>query len=622
MTTPTWHREQGLSISRPGGSPPWKTLFAGARRLAVILAIHLALAGGLSLRSAPVSDEAAHLAAGLYSIRTGRFDRYPVNPPLVKVVAALPVHAMGPVVAPAQASSLTLGARPEWSAGIAFVRANAPEVRRYFPAARWACIPFTVLGAVVCWLWAGRLYGDRGAGIAAALWCFCPNVLAWTGTICPDVPAAALGISAAYAFWLWLCEPTWYRALVAGSALGFAQLAKMTWLVLFGIWPLVWMIAAACLLKGCCQVRPRPRLVHLLGMLLLGLLVLNMGYAFRGTLRPLGDYVFVSKTLAGDNSLVCGGEGGNRFAEGPLAVVPVPLPGEYLAGADLQKVDFERGLRSYLCGEWSDDGWWYWYAVAACVKVPIGVGILACLALGASLRRSVAVAPYARIEAGMDGRGRLMAEVILLVTFVAVGCLVSSQTGVNRHFRYVLPALPFLFVLIARVAEYKHIALKCAAAGALLWAVASSLSVYPHSMSYFNEIVGGPAGGHRFLLDSNLDWGQDTFELAAWCNSRHDISALRVFLRNAYSADLLEAECNRLDRANSGRIKIMNLEREEFEDEWRRPGWMAVSVHKLHEDARLRESVTGLTPVASIGYSILIYNVTGGDGLGGLTDGT
>ena len=33
---------------------------------------------------------------------------------------------------------------------------------------------------------------------------------------------------------------------------------------------------------------------------------------------------------------------------------------------------------------------------------------------------------------------------------------------------------------------------------------------------YFNFIAGGTDGGHRFLADSNLDWGQDLPRLAAW----------------------------------------------------------------------------------------------------------
>jgi hypothetical protein len=50
----------------------------------------------------------------------------------------------------------------------------------------------------------------------------------------------------------------------------------------------------------------------------------------------------------------------------------------------------------------------------------------------------------------------------------------------------------------------------------LLWAGASSLVAYPHHLSYFNELAGGPENGHEHLIDSNIDWGQDLLFLKKW----------------------------------------------------------------------------------------------------------
>jgi hypothetical protein len=48
-----------------------------------------------------------------------------------------------------------------------------------------------------------------------------------------------------------------------------------------------------------------------------------------------------------------------------------------------------------------------------------------------------------------------------------------------------------------------------AVAAGLLATIYSTLSVFPHSLAYFNEASGGPENGHKHLLGSNLDWGQD-----------------------------------------------------------------------------------------------------------------
>jgi hypothetical protein len=48
------------------------------------------------------------------------------------------------------------------------------------------------------------------------------------------------------------------------------------------------------------------------------------------------------------------------------------------------------------------------------------------------------------------------------------------------------------------------------------WLLAGSLWIYPHSLSYFNESIGGPRNGSAHLLGSNIDWGQDLRYVKSW----------------------------------------------------------------------------------------------------------
>src|SRR5207247_908053 len=61
-----------------------------------------------------------------------------------------------------------------------------------------------------------------------------------------------------------------------------------------------------------------------------------------------------------------------------------------------------------------------------------------------------------------------------------------------------------------------------------LWSVVSSLCVYPHSLSYFNEFVGGPCNGHLHLLESNVAWGQDLIFLRRWIDQHPEAKPLRL----------------------------------------------------------------------------------------------
>src|SRR5688572_33242559 len=59
-------------------------------------------------------------------------------------------------------------------------------------------------------------------------------------------------------------------------------------------------------------------------------------------------------------------------------------------------------------------------------------------------------------------------------------------------------------------------------------------SVYPHTLTFFNVLVGGPRHGSEYLTDSNVDWGQGLKALKAWM-TRHEVP--RVNLAYFGSAD-------------------------------------------------------------------------------------
>ena len=74
------------------------------RRLAVrvvvgfILFVHGSMLAWMAYRYSPTIDEPAHLIAGISHWKFGRFDLYRVNPPLVRLVAALPMLLVDPKI--------------------------------------------------------------------------------------------------------------------------------------------------------------------------------------------------------------------------------------------------------------------------------------------------------------------------------------------------------------------------------------------------------------------------------------------------------------------------------------------------------------------------------------------
>lgn len=552
---------------------------------AALLALHTGLLARLAWVHSPTIDETAHLPAGISHWTLGRFELYRVNPPFVRMVAALPVLVANPRV-DWSGFSEALGARPEFTIGRDFIRANGASSFQYFTFARWACIPFSLLGGYTCYRWARSLWGAAAGLTALVVWCFDPNVLGNAQTIQPDVPAAAMAVTVAYFFWRWCRSPTLGKAVATGAVLGAALLTKTTLAFMLPLLPFLWLVGRGG--EDGNRISSHHAVGQICLTMLIGLYVLNLGYVFDGSFRRLDQFQFVSETFRGETS------SGNRFLGTLLGPIPVPLPKDYVLGIDEQKRDFEGRLRSYLRGETRPTGWWYFYLYAMLVKFPIGTWLLLGISAGTLMRNGLR----------SPGWRSVLFVAIPAIAFLAI---VSSVTGMTHHLRYAFPAFPFLFILAGgasrKTGDLRPLARTLAAAISLLWMVGSSLTTFPHSHSYFNELVGGPEEGHFHLLSSNIDYGEDLFFLRDWLRHRGENRPLTL----AYFGNF------------DPRIAGIDFSLPPNEPQ---PGLHAVSVNYLHGPSLpLPDGHGGLRindgypyflefePIARAGYGIEIYDL-------------
>ncbi|MBA3314633.1 MAG: hypothetical protein H0T47_15270 [Planctomycetaceae bacterium] len=166
----------------------------------ILLSIHAGLLAYAATRHSPTLNEPGHLVAGLSYWEFGRFEVYRVNPPLTRLVAALPVLAAGYEMDWSRFHDGP-GARPEFALGEDFVKANGERSIWLFTIARWACIPISVIGGIFSFLWGRELYGAAAGLVSLALWCTDPNILAHAELITPDAAATTFGVGAGYTFW-------------------------------------------------------------------------------------------------------------------------------------------------------------------------------------------------------------------------------------------------------------------------------------------------------------------------------------------------------------------------------------------------------------------------------------
>ncbi|HEY7428721.1 MAG TPA: glycosyltransferase family 39 protein [Gemmataceae bacterium] len=553
--------------------------------MAVLLAVHaLLLLYSIRCHFA-TRNEVAHVPAGISCWQTGTFSLYRVNPPLGRMLAVLPVLAAQPNTDFANLSDAP-GLRQEWDAARRFADANARNYMNLIYLARLAGVVWSLLGGWLVYRWAGELYGRRAGLLGLTLWCFGPNILAHAQLVTPDMPATVAGLAATYTFWCYLRRGTWRAALLAGLLLGVAQLTKFTLLVLYPVWALLGLLYGLDANNHAWRaVPPRVRAAQGLCIVLLSLLVLNAGYAFDGSGTPLDEYQFVSRLF-----------NGMPAEEAWLTAILVPLPKDYLRGLDLQRRDFEgRMPPSFLAGEWRQGGWWYYYLYALAVKVPLGtLGLVLWSLVLFVLRRPTSAL--------------FLDELTLWLPALAVLVLVSSQTGFNHHMRYMLPMFPFVLIAAAKLAYYLQPAYwkrGLVVLALLLWSVGSSLVVYPHSLSYFNEFAGGPDNGHRHLLDSNIDWGQDLLYLKDWVEAHPEASSLGLAYFNYIDYRVCGAAF-----ASVPPDPPSDVPPEAVRNLWGgpHPGYFAVDLHSLKADRY--KYFERFQPIAKAGYSIFIYHLT------------
>ena len=423
--------------------------FTFDRMAFILLAVQAFLVGWIGWGTCPNKTEVGHMGAAVYFWHTFRFDVFNVNPPLTRMISGLPVVLCNPNTI---GTAIPLGRKTARNGrlGTAFIAANSPEkFAGVSSLARWSLIPLLLLGGYFGYRLSREMYGDSAGFVFLALWCFSPLLLAWGATICPDAVAAALGIVAVYTFRQWLHKPNWTQAAIAGVCLGLLPLTKLTWIIAFGLWPLIWCFwtMPIYLTKADKRCLPLPPFRQLAAILLLGLYTLNMGYLFDGTFRPLGQYVFISQLFRGqevpENQQHA--SHGKPFCRDVARCNPGSAPGRFcprhrhatatISSAVCRRIFVANGRimagGTTICTPWRS-------------RMPLGTWCLVALAVGVTI----------------FGRGYSASwrdEMLVLVPFVAILVVCQfSQTGFSVHSRYILPALPFLFVWTSKVGKSLH----------------------------------------------------------------------------------------------------------------------------------------------------------------------
>jgi hypothetical protein len=511
-------------------------------------------------------DEPSHFAAA-YMYWLGQDELLPPDtPPLTRIICGwVPLlrHAPDP------RRSEHWGARDAYLIGseILGVRGRVGRAMLFYTRLPFLIFPLGI--SFLCWCWGRLLFSEGVALLLAACSAMEPTILGHGSLINSDVPAAFAVFWFSYALWAYWRNPTIARLAFMALTLLVAFLTKFTLL------PLLPLGFVAALYRG-----PRVLAAILIPAVLYGGLLA----ASQFQARPLSEQKIAELERAGVPHALRP----IARAAGVLGWPSQFIEGLLFIGGSLRG----HGFTGYLLGH-KIEGWVPWYfPFAWLVKFPIPLQLLTAAGLMELILRI-----YRQRADAADA-------LIWGTAFVLFGLAVLSNFHIG--FRHLLPVLPlFTFGSGAALQRWLgHQSGRLVIAGGVVFLALSSLLIYPHGISYFNEWIGGPKNGWRYLADSNIDWGQNYPELGAYL-SRHRVDCARIF---TMSYD------NPWHYTQPGSLSPQPLPPEAPEAVFRpEPGTYAISVNFLtglllppgHEDylAEFRRR----TPIGRAGYSILIF---------------
>ena len=431
-----------------------------------------------------------------------------------------------------------------------------------------------ILLGIYIFKWTKELYGKKAALLALLLYSFEPNILTHFSIATTDFVLTAFIFIAMYYLWKFDMNPTINASIIAGIAFGLAIISKHTALVLipitFGFFLLLYKK----------NILKRNNLIKIFAYFIAAFLVFWAAYGFyissiAETVHSEGKALeFINKTYNSEIS---------RSVINTAINIPIPSP-QYFTALGYRFWQKTTGHEYYFFGDIQKYGRPDYYIIMFIVKTPIPLLIFLGLFISFVFLRLRKI----------DWKNEKLIIGFILIYFI----LMTFFVGLNIGLRHMLPIFPFLFILASSLVNIKfknkdnNVLFKIVIIILIVWYVIEAVSIFPHNLSYFNEII-GPENAWMYFADADIDWGQ---ELKAFGNYVEKYNIDHVYIA----------------RTNFNMTNDLYLKNYSFAGCEPKNGIYGISVSQLtlFGNRDCYKWLKERKPDSMIGYSILIYNVT------------
>ena len=561
------------------------------------------------------ADELTLIASGYYMVKTGDLSLHSGHPIFVQLLLGLPLLTMDlalpahntPFFKPGNYTTLE-----NWKYGYDFLyKTNRDKADQIIFVSRLIVILLSSILAIYIYLWARELYGEKAGFFAIFLYVFSPNILGHARLATLEMGITAFTFIAVFYFRKLMFKPQLGYLILSGTFLGLALVSKITSALLVPVYLLYMVLFVKLQPKNAVTFGNRlpkvlsGRLTSLMtmffGILIIAWVVVNLSYGFRDVFKPIDVIAGKSSEVLSEKLYSATGVPVNRL----LSILPVPFPESLIDAFKYQYDHALQGHPTFLMGRYSTKGWWYYHLVAFLIKVPIPVILILFISIFLTFRKTKSL------------RDISIDEYILLIPVFSIFLFVSLG-NIKEGFRHIIPILPFLYVYFSKILKIEWRRKKVVVPVFVFlcgWYLISSLSIYPHYLAYFNELIGGPKNGYKYLVDSNLDWGQDLKGLKKYM-VENNISKIKLSYFGSGDPSQYDIDYDYLPS--------IGLKPAEPQDKWwyekgyqencePTHGIIAVSATNL-QGMLLRNHdcfkwLKSYNPIQKIGYSIFVYDI-------------
>ncbi|MEK7537571.1 MAG: hypothetical protein AAB619_01195 [Patescibacteria group bacterium] len=517
------------------------------------------------------SDEGNHLAAGVVYWQTGNFTWNPAHPPLVKLMAAVPLQIGRMVYVNTAWRAWQIQYLPGLITNLFYDQTGIARPQLLFFLGRLPVLAFWLLLGILLFCWSRSRWGFGATFLTLGVYVFDPNFLGHGHLINTDVPVTAMIFATLWAADRYFRSPKLKPLLLLALLFGLTQVTKFSAVIL---WPIVLALGVIKIWTSRGEFRWRQWLM------MAGALVAVTGGIIWTT------YGFEARRLH------VSGSSPRRIVR-MVSAMAIPYPAaSYWRGLYDVIIHNEGGHTSYLNGQTTTNGQWNYFPEALALKTPLLTLVLFAIWMAAggrtlygALRRRPWRCPS--FDVWVFG----LTPVVIFT--------ISVISNLNIGLRHIFPIYPFIFLAIGSLATLSWPMLRRYGAalisGLTVIALIIAWRAWPNTIGYFNVGAGGTNGGHRYLLDSNVDWGQDVWRLRRFLDQQQ-FPLVRIQLFTSVPTGKIFSESDHLIRDADIAAGVQPS------------GVIVVSTNILYRNGSKLSWLRSRTPKWRIGSSIYVFD--------------